>query len=295
VAAVSRDEQDIGYPPAHHFLRDLGAVTEQRTAERSVTAAPVTAAMRGPDRAAALGFLATLVDINAAMVALIAGAPDWTATADLALHVTEPLVGQAAVVDSRLVRAGSNIVVVGVEVTDGGDEADLQRLLDDADDPDGRRPSAATGLITFARIPRKASVASDGFDPRSIVGERREMVAAGAPPTEPVLERIGLLVVDAGAGVVELPRTDYVRNSFGAINGGVLGLVFQGAAEAAVPGHASSDLQIHYLAQAKVGPARTTTRVVRRRPGSALCHVEVRDAGHDDLLLAVATVGLTAV
>ena len=32
MAAVSRDERDIGYPPAHHFLRDLGAVTEQQVA-----------------------------------------------------------------------------------------------------------------------------------------------------------------------------------------------------------------------------------------------------------------------
>jgi acyl-coenzyme A thioesterase PaaI-like protein len=280
---------NVDYPPEQHFLRDLGMVTEQISAERSITVAPVSDPVRNANGAAAIGFLVTLTDINAALVALIAGDPDWNATADLALHTTNPLVGSAAVVDSRLVRAGSNLVTVATDVYDAGAETDADAVLTHPDRP---RSSAATGLVTFARIPRKASVASDGFDPATMIGERRELVPGRPPPDEPVLERIGLEVLDAPAGVTELARSEYVRNSFGAINGGVLGMVFEGAAEAAVPDHVADDLQIHYLAQAKEGPVRTAATVLRRTNGHTLCSVAARDAGHGDLLLALATVGL---
>ncbi|MBV9953354.1 MAG: hypothetical protein JO291_15480 [Acidimicrobiia bacterium] len=280
---------NVEYPPEQHFLRDLGIVTEQLSADRSITVAPVNDPVRNADGAAAIGFLVTLTDINAALVALIAGQPDWNATADLSLHTTNPLVGSLAVVDSRLVRAGSNLVTVATDVYDAGIDADPDAALGQPDRP---RTSAATGLVTFARIPRKASVASDGFDPATMIGQRRELVPGRPPPAVPVLERIGLQVVDPEAGVTELTRSEYVRNSFGAINGGVLGMVFEGAAEAAVPRHVAADLQIHYLAQAKVGPVRTAATVLRRTAGHALCSVAARDAGHDDLLLALATVGL---
>jgi acyl-coenzyme A thioesterase PaaI-like protein len=280
----------VDYPPERHFLRDLGIVTEQLSADRSLTVAPVTDPVRNGDGAAAIGFLVTLTDINAALVALIAGDPDWNATADLSLHTTNPLVGSAAVVESRLVRAGSNLVTVATDVYDAGADTDPDAVLAHPDRP---RTSAATGLVTFARIPRKASVASNGFDPLTMIGQRRELVPARPPSDEPVLERIGLQVLDAAAGVTELPRSEYVRNSFGAINGGVLGMVFEGAAEAAVPGHVAADLQIHYLAQAQEGPVRTAATVLRRTEGHALCSVAARDAGHDDRLLALASVGLT--
>jgi acyl-coenzyme A thioesterase PaaI-like protein len=282
----------LEYPPAHHFLRDLGVVSEQLSAERSLTVAPVSEAERSHDGRAALGFLVTLTDINAALVALIAGAPDWTATADLALHTTGGVAGRSAIVDSRLVRAGSNLVIVTTDIYDGGDADDPH---DSLDHPDRARPSGATGLVTFARIPRKASAASDDFDPAEMVGQRRELVAGGGPPNgEPIFERVGLEVVDPAAGVVDLHRCEYVRNSFGAINGGVLGLVFQGAAEATVPGHVATDLQIHYLAQAREGPVRTASTVLRQDGDHALCSVAARDAGRDDTLLALATVGLAA-
>jgi acyl-coenzyme A thioesterase PaaI-like protein len=283
------DELIVDYPPAHHFLRDLGAVSEQLTADRSVTVAPVSDAVRNGDSGAAIGFLATLIDVNAAMVALQASHPDWNATADLALHSTGTLSGRAAVIDSQLVRAGSNLVTVASRVHDGGAVDDPDVLLSNGASP---AAIAARSVATFARIPRKASVASADFDPATMIGQRRALLAGGPPPCAPILERIGLTVLDARAGVTELHRSEYVRNSFGAINGGVLGLVFQGAAEAARPGHVATDLQIHYLSQAKEGPVRTTAEVLRSSGGHAVCSVEARDAGHDDALLAVATVGL---
>lgn len=152
--------------------------------------------------------------------------------------------------------------------------------------------SVARGVLTFARIPARASVASGRFDPTALIGQRRQVSPAGPPAPEPLMERIGLRVVDAARGVVELHKSDYVRNSFGTINGGVFGLVFEGAAEAAIPGLVATDVQIHYLAQAKVGPARTALEVIRHASDHAVCAVRAFDAGNDDVVLALATVTL---
>jgi acyl-coenzyme A thioesterase PaaI-like protein len=141
-------------------------------------------------------------------------------------------------------------------------------------------------------VPASTSTASATWDPLSTIGERRHVETTGPVPTEPLLERIGLAVVDASEGVVELPNSPYVQNSRGRINGGVLGMVFQGAAEATVPGYAGSDLHIHYLASARVGPVRTHTVVVRETDDHVVCRVVAMDAGADDLVVAQATVTL---
>jgi acyl-coenzyme A thioesterase PaaI-like protein len=275
------------YPPDGHSISDLDITTEQLSATRARSLSPVTDAVRNEAGAAGLGYLVSLVDVNAALVALRAAHPDWTATADLALHEARPLARGPAVVESHLVRAGSKLVVIGTDIYDGAGIADLA----DAGDPVSLA-HVATGLATFARVPGTASEVSGTFDPLGTVGQRRRIVSTGALPTEPLLERCGLRVIDAAAGVVELANSPYVANSMGAINGGVLGIIFQGAAEAAVPGFVATDLQIHYLAQARTGPARTRAVVVRETNDHVVCRVEAVDAGDDGRVLALATVTL---
>lgn len=287
------------YPPERHVLRDLDISTEQVSPTRSVSIAPVGEAVRNAAGAASVGFLAAVVDVNCALVALIAARPDWTATADLALHAADWLTAGPAVVDSRVLRAGANLVVVSVDVYDGqgagglDDVGDMSALArDHGPGPLDHFPRAAAGMLTFARIPRHASASSGTLDIDGLVRRRRRMTADARPPTSPLAERIGVRVLDPVRGIVELDKTDYVRNSFDALNGGVLGMVFEAAASAAVPGLVATDLQIHYLAQAKAGPARTMTRVLRRATDHAVCAVEMEDAGDGAARLAVATVTL---
>jgi acyl-coenzyme A thioesterase PaaI-like protein len=303
-AAGGAAEDRPAYPPERHFLRDLDSTSLQLAADRNLMTAPVTDGMRNAAGAAALGMLATLVDIAAAPVALIAGAPDWTATQDMALHATGWLTEGPAVATAQLVRAGQNTVVVSVAVHDGRGTSDLDELAaalegpagagDEADEVDGSGPRrVAKGLLTFARIPRSASASANVFKPEELVGQRRSMSPL-QPPEGTMFERIGVEVVDAAAGVVEIHRSDYVRNSFGTINGGVLGAVFQAAAEATRPELVATDVQIHYLSQVKVGPARTTAEVSRDAAGHSVVTVTAVDAGNDDTILALATVTLQA-
>jgi acyl-coenzyme A thioesterase PaaI-like protein len=285
------DAGSTGYPPAHHVLRDLDVTTEQVTAEESISLAPVPDAARNAAGAASLGFLVAVLDVNAARVALVAGRPDWTATADLGLHATGWLTAGPALIESRLARAGSNTVVVTSEIFDGRGIEDFDDL---ATEKRTRHAPARVGrgVITFARIPARASVTAGRFDPAALIGQRRHVGPAVAPEPVPLRERVGLRVVDAPRGVVELDNHDYVRNSFGTINGGVLGIVFECAAESAVADLVATDVQIHYLAQAKVGPARTEVDVLRRVADHAVCAIRAVDAGNDDHLLALATVTL---
>jgi acyl-coenzyme A thioesterase PaaI-like protein len=276
--------------PEHNSISDLDITTEQLSASHARSLSPVTDAVRDPSGAAGLGYLVALIDVNTAMVALCTAHPDWTATADLMVHEAAPLVKGPAILESHLTRAGSRLIVVGFDIYDGDGVSDLDEL---ADPIEQRR--VATGLVTFARVPASTSAASGVFDPLGGIGQRRHMEPPDGAPTEPLLERIGLTVVDAEQGVVELASTPYVHNSRGRVNGGVLGMVFQGAAEAAVPGYAGSDLHIHYLAGARVGPVRTNTVVVRDADDHAVCRVEAVDAGADDLVLALATVTLQRV
>jgi acyl-coenzyme A thioesterase PaaI-like protein len=272
-------------------LRDLRVTTELVTAERAISLAPLPDSARNAAAAASLGFLVAVVDTNAAPLALVAGRPDWTATADLSLHGTGWLTEGPVLVDSRLERAGSNTVVITTQVFDGRGVGELEELA--REEPTRcEAVSVARGLLTFARIPARASVAAGRFDASALVGQRRQVLPGAPPAPEPLMERVGLRVVDAARGIVELHNSDYVRNSFGTINGGVLGLVFQGAAEAALPELVATDVHIHYLAQAKTGPARTSTEILRHTSDHAVCTVRAVDVGNDDVLLALATVVL---
>jgi acyl-coenzyme A thioesterase PaaI-like protein len=288
LAAVS-DPQEIpdapSYPPPQHALRDLALTTYVCAPDRAMCAAALTDANRNAQGAAALGFVSAVLDSVAAGVALVASAPDWNATADLSFHQAAPITVGPVVADARLVRVTEKFVVVGAEVFDGGG-----RTGDELLDTTALTPAGASSM-TFARVPSHASVVAGTFEPGRHVGEWRSMAPARLP-TEPLLERIGLRVVDADAGIVELEQRPYVANSLGAINGGVLGMVFQGAAEAAHPGMVAADIQMHYLSQNKVGPARTSMTRVRSLGDHAVCTLELVDAGNGDRLLCVATVTL---
>jgi acyl-coenzyme A thioesterase PaaI-like protein len=273
--------------PAGGSISDLDITTEQISLTAARSMSPLTDAVRDASGAAGLGYLVGLVDVNTAIVGLCASSPDWTATSDLMLHESAPLVHGPTILESHLTRAGSRLVVVSVDIYDGGGVTDMDELTDPID-----LTRVATGLVTFARVPASTSTASASWDPRSTVGVRRHLERAGDLPTAPLLDRIGLKVVDAAHGVVELGNSPYVHNSRGRINGGVLGMVFQGAAEALVPAHVGSDLHIHYLASARIGPIRTHTVVVREADGHVVCRVQALDAGADDLLVAQATVTL---
>jgi uncharacterized protein (TIGR00369 family) len=151
--------------------------------------------------------------------------------------------------------------------------------------------------MTFSRIPASASAVK--VNPFANVGVRMSNARPSSGVAQPLHDALELRVVDAAGGVVEIEKHDYVRNSFGTINGGVICMVFEAAAEIAARAtsdrpYVVADLAVHYLAQTKAGPARTSATVLRHDERHAVCDVRLVDAGNDDQLLALATVTLVA-
>jgi acyl-coenzyme A thioesterase PaaI-like protein len=277
---------------------DLGLTDYLVSPTRNLMLAPLSAAVRGPAGNASLGVLVTMFDSCAAHPALIAGRPDWTATLDISMHGAGPVDTGPIVVDSHLVRVGKKVIVVSGTVYDGLGEEDPQRLVDRIDR--GDLPTAAVGLLSFARLPRSAASGIDDYDPTGWVGIVRCHTGPTVAPDFSLYDRIGLRRLDTDSdtdtdtdtGRVELDRTPYVTNRIGTILGGVQAIMVEAAAEAVRPGSVATDVQIHYLSQLRVGPARTEGTLVRDAAGHSVVSVRLTDAGHDDQVLALATVTL---
>ena len=248
------------YPPEQHVLRDLRIESWLASEHHAIAEMPVDDIVLGPDGNVSLGALTTLVDLCCARVAFASAHPHWIATADLSLATGDRPRGGAVKAEARLLKAGSKLIAIGVDL--------------------GATGSATAG---FVRIPREASEVNR---PGPVVGERVSMPLLGAPLPTTIGERLDLRIVDGGA---ELERSDYVRNSFGTINGGVMGFLVCAAAEEA-SGMVATDLVLRYVGQTKAGPARATATIVRQANDHAVCDVRVVDAGAGDLLLALATV-----
>lgn len=247
------------YPPRDHVLRDLQIESWLEAPDHSFAVLPVSEAVLGPDGAVRAGALVTLADLACARVAFLAAQPHWIATADLSLVSGAPVGEGEVTAEARVVRTGSKLIAIDVDLHGAG-----------------------TAAASFVRIPRAASSIDPPFPQ---VGARMRMELLDEASTDPIIGRMGLRV---GHGGVELDRTDYVCNSFGTIQGGVLGFLVAAAAEAAT-GLVTADLVLRYLDQTKVGPAHAVATVVRSGADHAVCDVHVRDAGADGAPLARAT------
>ncbi len=97
-------------------------------------------------------------------------------------------------------------------------------------------------------------------------------------------EAIGCRQVVGDPTRVEADVTSYVRNSFGAVNGGVVAAVAEAAGRAAVerPGWRTFDLTVNLLGQGRTGPMSATSRIIHGDDRSCSVRVDVSDAGQVD-------------
>jgi uncharacterized protein (TIGR00369 family) len=115
-----------------------------------------------------------------------------------------------------------------------------------------------------------------------------------APPPDGELpafvEWLGIRdVAGAPAGVVELDAVDGVRNPWGIVHGGVTAALVDIASERAGASSlgvapdavVTSDVALHFLSPARVGPVRASAVVVGERADGVVLRVEVRDTGLD--------------
>jgi uncharacterized protein (TIGR00369 family) len=251
-----------------HVLRDL-ALRVQHAPGESRAWMPVNEHMCHEAGRVRTGVLTVLVDAISGGLAASTAAPDWIATADLTLHVTRPVEvagsGELEAV-ARVVRAGRTTVVLETAVLSAG-------------------TPVAVSTLTFGVLPRREGnpvmpVRADGGDgDGDPAGRPREMfLGAAGGFTQNAYESIGF--VDHGGGNVELPTSDYIVNSIGGVQGGVLGALVDAAACSALgPGFELVDLHLVYLALARRGPITTSTEVWTDVGDHATVSVDVHDLG----------------
>lgn len=254
------------------MLRDLGFRMQSVDPIRSRACLVVVPEVCVDGRLSA-GPLMTMIDVLAGSLVGRVLLPDWMATSQLSLHLDDPPAMGDVTADAVVVRNGRTTVVVDVALHQGGPDGAVGRRFGEA-------------MLTFVRLPRRDSNL-DMSQFEQVFGEWSTFAVDGSGLERPYLSSLGARAGDSVSGVLRVEVTDYVRNSFGAVNGGVVAAVAAAAAEdaaGAVLGArtAAADVQVHYLTQGRVGPVVTSSRVVRSGPGGVLVRVEVADAGLDD-------------
>lgn len=233
------------------------------------------------------GPLLVVTDVVAGLLVGRVIAPDWMATAQLALHLTNPPTDPATraateqpidpadgavgelMVDAAVRRAGRTTIVVDAALSSA----------------DGAR-SHGDAQLTFVRLPRREGNL-DIADTPVRHGERVSMALADSGLRAPYAQAIGLEYVDGTPEATQLAVTPYVQNSFGAVNGGVVASLAASAAvrtaEGLLGGDACAlDIAVTYLSQGRAGPLRAHATVLRRTGPTVLCRVEVTDSGQVD-------------
>jgi acyl-coenzyme A thioesterase PaaI-like protein len=239
--------------PAMSVPNRLGVTARYEADELTLVLTPQPETLHhGVVRASVLSFV---IDVVAGIT--VDRDPDvWTLTTDMTVRTRPFRAPDRILAVGRVVRRGRRSVTCTVDLTD-----------------EQGAPFAA-GAIGFASIPRKKD-----DPPKPMVSPADAVHLFGGLPglTRPLRQEAGIEVVDAANGVVQLDVTPELRNPVGTLQGAMVALLAEAAAEELLATRAESpvvvtDLDLRYLAQAPVGPVRTSARVLDDSP---LAPVEV--------------------
>lgn len=262
------------YPPPGQILSVLGIELMWVSEDRLSGAASVDPELLGLDGASpGVAALVPLVDIMAGTLAGKAFSPDWQTTTDVWVHEIQPLEASPITMDMATLRLGKRNLVVRADVYGGGQPV-------------------ATSTIEFTRISRSASPHTLKNGPS--IGESFT-IGSGPLLDQGLHDACEFTVVEPG--VVELEKSEFVRNSMGTLQGGAAALLAEVAAVSAArtetrPVPRVVDLHYRFLGQTREGPARATATTLRDGNAGATVSVEIVDRSQDDAIVgwAVASV-----
>ena len=263
------------YPPENHLLRDLRFRFEHNgDGRRSRAWMPVVPEVCTDQGYARAGVLATLVDVIGGGLAAGAAAPGWIATADLTLRLMRGA-APGAVVEARgqVLRSGRTTVVMEVVLVD-----QRERRLGDAS-------------MSFSVLLRRDA----NPDISAVRGAGQSTMATdGAGMRQPLRDAMGIVVRDASAGALDVPITDWTRNSMGAMQGGVVATIADFAAETALRAATTeplvvADMQLTYLGFGRTGPVQSRVEVLGTEHGRGVARIQLDDAGADHRRMTLAS------
>lgn len=264
------------YPPPHHITQDL-APTIDRSEGESVIQLPIVPRVLDGSGGLRIGVAAMAADIVSGETAIREALPGWVATANLSLQV-EALPDEGTLcVRPRLLRKGRTTLVQEV----GLDHLESSRAL-------------GLGTVAFSLLPSRREMQdrvawAEHPSLQTVFGDGRNQLAA------PITERLGFETDPSDPAITRAPMTDYVVNTLGAMQGGVVALLLETAAERFATDRLEGpvrlrSLEIHYLSLARGGPIRATVREVARLREGIWMRVELSDEGREGRLTTVGSV-----
>lgn len=220
-----------------------------------------------------VGALLTVIDSVGGYLSGLAVQPDGVVTTSMAIRVGRRRHVGPLICDATVLRKGRASVVTRVSVTDEGDG----------------------NIVVASCIMTCAVLARESPDPNFGRPVHHPMAP---PPADPVsLE--GFFGVQGGSGpVTRLEIGDHLRNTWSILHGGAIAVLSELAAARAVSsanggGRAAlsaTDMVLHYLAPARVGPVEARCTVMGARPDGTVVRVAMYDTGVDDRMVALASV-----
>jgi len=277
IESYSRPLMSTTYPPDRHLLRDLRLTFQYDSDhDRRTSRAwmPVVAELCASDGTIRAGALATLVDVIGGGLAATVAHPNWIATADLTLHLVGGATHGSVEARARVAHAGRTTVVIEVDLSDHAGSA------------------IGTATMSFAILPHR----DDNPDiTTSMSPGPSTMALAGSGLRASLLDELEIRVTNGPEGEIEAPIGEWSRNSLGAMQGGAVAICVDAAATAASTVAAGgpmvvTDLQLTYLALARVGPLRTRADVLSAAAGTVITRVELIDTGADRRVTTLARV-----
>jgi uncharacterized protein (TIGR00369 family) len=268
-----------GYPPESHLLRDLRPLLTFQDCGQATIQAPIVPQICSDNGSIHVGVLATLADVLGGFLSMEIFLPGWMATANLSIHSTGRASYGAASAAGRVIRSGRNTATVSAELFQGPETVVQPEY------------SIGSAMITYSKIEGVKADFGAAFKRGRHVDFKLPDGNSGFK--RHLIEQTGLQLADKRPGVVALNMTEYVRNSFGSLQGGMIAMLADIAGQSAARDATGRrlitvDLILHYLSPGRVGPFETVTRVLRSNGASALSRVEVKDAGDDQRIIAVA-------
>jgi acyl-coenzyme A thioesterase PaaI-like protein len=248
-----------------HFIGGLGLVQGVRDEVWTGTVRVPPGALVPGTGVVRPAVLLTYADVVAGTQASRRTHPRVSVTVDLSLEVLRRPRSEDLALESRILRSGARVTVGETVFFADGDPAPF-----------------AVAQATFMASPREVDLLPEG-------GRQH----AAWQLTTPLADHVGLAV--PAPGVAELARRKDLDNASDSLQGGLIGLLAEVAAETLASATASRPfivrrLDVQYLAAVRVGPGRATASILRADAHSATLRVAIHDPGRDNRLTSLVMV-----
>ena len=235
----------------------LGVVAEVRNGEFCLELHPRAELLHhGALRASIVAFM---IDVAAGII-LDNEPTAWTLTSDMSVRM-RPLPAPAFLsTRTTILREGRRSATATVDLVDG----------------EGQQ--VATGAIGFARVTRRET---DPPKPQSSPEHISTLFGHSQTLDRPLRDEARIVVLDATEGVLEMPVTPQLRNPAGTLQGAMVALFAEAAAEELAAARFGvpavvTELDLRYLAQTGEGPVQSRCTVLGEGPDAPV-QVELSD------------------